>query len=81
MENNLWFCGRGFQGETKVNFRGIFSSKEKAIKACKYLMDFICLIKVDDNKLEGDDEHYLFCEPYYPLSKENDFYGSPVINN
>ena len=79
MENNLWFCGRNSKEEVKINFRGIFSSKEKAIEACKNLMDFICLIKVDDNELEGD-EHYLFCEPYYPLSKENDFYGRPVIN-
>lgn len=62
MPEKLWFCGQHV-GES-WEFQGIFSTREKAIGACRTIKYFIAPVNLDE---ELPKETTLFKDLEYPL--------------
>lgn len=70
MSNKLWIVGQAFD-EKGWDFQGVFSTREKAVAACKTERFFICSCSLDvelpvETSFMGPEED--FCWPL--LSKE-----------
>lgn len=64
----LWLCGQyrsGLTGDVVWDFQGVFSTKEKAIEACRNRNYFIAPVKIDE-ELPDETMVHPGCE--YPLA-------------
>lgn len=69
MDNRLWICGQyrsGEFGNAIWDFQGVFSTKGKAITACRNYNYFIFPVAVDE---ELPDETIIPPEYEYPIGR------------